>query len=205
MLPEIDNHNICLTKEQLSCANSDTEKRVKWLNKFIWFTDMYICFQPLQGSVTVQLYNNIRWYFSIFPNTSLALKIKTTRFLLIIRKKVSLYTILVWQEIAHSQYITSVIINIELSTQRTFTPKGIGAKSTKFGKVKTRFMTRLTRAERAPRWCRRVGGYCEHDVAEVVTDAEAMVQNKSLNVTCAKCLINCFMKKKKRRMKVQKH
>lgn len=29
-------------------------------------------------------------------------------------------------------------------------------------------------------------------MTEVVIDAEAMVQNKSLNVTCAKCLINCW-------------
>lgn len=34
-------------------------------------------------------------------------------------------------------------------------------------------------------------------MTEVVIDAEAMVQNKSLNVTCAKCLINCSLKKKK--------
>lgn len=34
-------------------------------------------------------------------------------------------------------------------------------------------------------------------MTEVVIDAEAMVQNKSLNGTCAKCLINCSLKEKK--------
>lgn len=27
---------------------------MKWLNKFIWFTDMYIFYQPHDGSITVQ-------------------------------------------------------------------------------------------------------------------------------------------------------
>lgn len=116
MFPEIDRRSVCLTEEQLLCVDSNTETGVEWLNKFIWFTDMYICYQQFSSRMI-----SFEFFFLFFPDTSLALKIKITPvFCSSSEKKVSLYTILVWQEIARSQYITSVIINIELLDIKDF-------------------------------------------------------------------------------------
>lgn len=107
---------------------------MKWLNRFIWFTDIYIFYQPPEGA---SQFGSTIISFDFSDTFHVALKIKITSvFCINIRNRV-LYTQFLYDKKQHIlKKSLQWLLTYNYSIQWTYTPKGLVLNQLNFGKVK---------------------------------------------------------------------